>query len=176
MVNSCIKNYNEKFSKSSSVNKYPNFENGGIFQQGKTVNNECNSNIISTETSNDNNKNFINPLIPPVVKLTKQSSTYAMARLRDRKIFDSIRIYLAYLHDKPNETCVNGCTRSLCKITIATEGLPTEPIQLKKIYYDYQKNFGMNDEEIKSDLTTYGKYLQKSRDNNKKFFFKKIDA
>jgi hypothetical protein len=82
MVNSCIRNYRDKFSKKNSENKYPNFENGGIFQQGTTVNNHCNANISPIVPPKDTHKSFIDPLIPPVVKLTQQSSTYAMARLR----------------------------------------------------------------------------------------------
>jgi hypothetical protein len=82
--------------------KYPNFEKGVIFQH-------------ATKTT-------INPLIPPVVNLTQTSAitdgAYVVAMLRDRKIFDTVRLYLSFLYDKPLTKCVNGMTKSHCKILL----------------------------------------------------------
>lgn len=84
-------------------------------------------------------------MLPPTVKLTKQfadsgdDGRYVMSRLRDRRIYDNVRLYLAYLHDKPDSTCIDGKTNTNIKVSISQEGLPTDKQSLMQIFIQFHE-------------------------------------
>lgn len=174
MVHNSIANYNAK---------YKNFVHGGTFQNGTEVTsndsvNFSNNNRYQQEQSDA----FLNPLKPPLVKLTEMSlnstSIYAVARLRDRRIFDAVRAYLAFLNDNSLATTPDGMSKSHCQTIIAIEGLPTQTTKLRAIYNDFKKQFGATEEEIERDLVSlrsflnsqYISHLQKNRETHNRFF------
>ena len=60
---------------------------------------------------------FCDPLIPPLVNLTQKSvadmdSRYVLARHRDSRIFENVRLFLSFLHDKEDSVCINGKTNT----------------------------------------------------------------
>jgi hypothetical protein len=89
---------------------------------------------------------FMDPLIPAVVKNTmmsaQQNGRYVLARLRDKQLLKTVRLYLSYFHDNPN-ACYDGLTGPHCKILIGTSGLPIEFASLKAIYTEFNTTFGL---------------------------------
>lgn len=183
--------------------KYPNFNYSGKypnFNYGETLNPYCKSPPVSASdpkplspphlTSIQNpipskyTTSFLDPLLPPVVKLTSLSAEdvegrYILSRLRDKKIYADVRLYLAYLHDKPDSICVDGLTRTYLKVKIHQEGLPTDTATLKQLFYRYHELSGeISPQQLDNDLSTFGSHvgskrisqLQKSRTDHKNYF------
>ena len=126
---------------------------------------------------------FCDPLIPPLVNLTQKSvldndSRYVLARLRDNKIFENVRLFLSYLHDKDDTVCIGGKTNTSLRIAIQQEGLPCDLLSLRRIYDKFHLSFGISALQVSSDLNSYAShvssnrtiYLQRVRENHDKFF------
>lgn len=157
MVHKSIANYKAK---------YQNFVPGGTSQHG-------------AEQPSKDSVEFLNPLKLPLFKLAEMSlnstSAYTLAKLRDRKIFDAVRVYLAFLNDNPLAITPDGMSKSHCQTIIAIEGLPTQPTKLRAIYNDFKKQFGATEDEIEKDLlalrsflnSQHISHLQKDKDTHK---------
>lgn len=149
----------------------------------------CKSNSFSCEKSfqftkdSHNVTNFsLDPMTPPTVRLTQESSTggnrYIMSRLREPAILSSLKLFLAYLHDQPSSVCFEGYTSTSVKVFLASEGLPVDPIALRAIYYKFHDFYGISSVEVDEDLSTYRTYitserrihLQKIRECNSRYF------
>ena len=126
---------------------------------------------------------FCDPLIPPLVILTQKSvidndSRYVLARLRDTKIFESVRLFLSYLHDKDDTVCIGGKTNTSLRISIQQAGLPCDLLSLRRIYEKFHLSFGVSALQVSSDLNSYAShvssnrtiYLQRVRENHDKLF------
>lgn len=186
--------------------KYPNFvRHGTPFQVPQPINitnidtnKNCNKPESSHPTTEHNNgfhssasrtpptvmsNQFLDPLLPPNVKLTMQSAEsidgrYILSRLRDHRIYENVRMYLAYLHDKPDSVCIDGKTRTNIMILIQQEGFPTDPIALRQILDRFHENYHISSVQTTNDLSSYGShlnskrisYLQRSRNDHKNFF------
>lgn len=127
---------------------------------------------------------FLDPLLPPTVKLTKQFSDsgddgrYVLSRLRDRRIYENVRLYLAYLHDKPDSICIDGITKTNVMVSIQQEGLPTDPDELKDIFVRFHDSFNISPINVANDLSSFASHvsskrlshLQRTRTNFKNYF------
>lgn len=127
----------------------------------------------SSHTSAANSKvasfPFLDPLLPPTVKLTKQfadsgnDGRYVLSRLRDRRIYDNVRLYLAYLHDKADSICIDGKTNTNIKVLISQEGLPTDEHDLMQIFVQFHESFNIPPLQVANDLSSYGSYMSSKR-------------
>lgn len=148
----------------SSHDRYPNFIQSGIFQAGNNTNNTIS---LSDDPS------FIDPLRPPVVKLTELSaaegldhSRYLLARLRDRNIYEKCRYFLSYFFDQPSNVCLKGMTRTSLLMFLKSEGLPTDCSQLRGLFFKYHIEYGgLTRENVESDLSALAKFLKSERIN-----------
>ncbi|CAH2018937.1 unnamed protein product [Acanthoscelides obtectus] len=72
--------------------------------------------------------------------MTKESapgSRYQLGRLREPSLLESIRLYLAYLHDKSADVCIAGKTSASIRLRLATEGLPARREELLNLYKQF---------------------------------------
>lgn len=78
-------------------------------------------------------------MIPPIVKMTQLSNDnggrYVMARLREPKNRQYIRLFLAFLKETSGTAIHEGHTKTSIKVMLASEGLPIEVDKLKKTLY-----------------------------------------
>lgn len=107
---------------------------------------------------------FINPLLPPNVNLTLMSSQsldnrYLLSRLREPKIFDNVRLYLAYLHRQSETTCIEGKTKTSVEFALLQKGLPTEISELRSIFDRFHECFGKSHKLVTIDLETFAAHL-----------------
>jgi len=114
------------------------------------------------------NKNFIDPLKPPIVRCTQQfagdiNSNYVLSRLRDQRTYEMVRVYLAYLHNQDDYVHINGRTKMNTRVLIQAEGLPGSYKELRDIYYKYNESLNISPKDITKDLETYRSYLSNER-------------
>ncbi|CAH1995354.1 unnamed protein product [Acanthoscelides obtectus] len=120
------------------------------------------------------------PLFPPVARLTKESapgSRYQLGRLQEPSLLESIRLYLAYLHDKPTDVCISGKTRASIRLRLATEGLSARREELLNLYRQFYLSYGLSEADVDSDLnalrnltqTERMAYLQRARETQYKY-------
>lgn len=127
---------------------------------------------------------FIDPIKPPVVKLTEQlggtESRYVLARFRDRTIYERTRQFLAYFHDQPADRCLRNMTKMNLIMFLKSEGLPTEYNELKNLYFKYNIEYGnLTANDVIIDLNALRKhmttertnFLQMSKENYKRFYY-----
>jgi hypothetical protein len=123
----------------------------------------------STIPNNQSPISFMDPLIPAVVKNTmmsaQQNGRYVLARLRDKQLLKTVRLYLSYFHENPN-ACYDGLTGPHCKILIGTSGLPTDFAALKSIYTQFHTTFGLTEKQINADLKTLRNHISSNRINH----------
>lgn len=124
----------------------------------------------------------LDPMKPPIVRLTEQSAVgdgrFLLARLREIKVYDNLRLYLAYLKDQKPDVCIDGLTLTSMHVFFASNGLPTEPEHLMNIFMEYNSTIGISPKQTLTDLETYRKYvttrrlqyLQHSREAANKFY------
>lgn len=109
------------------------------------------------------------PMRPPIVRLTQQSvqgdGRFLKARLRDPKIMKIVRLYLAYMKDQPTTVCVEGMTSTSIRMLLASEGLPTVPEHLNRIFVEVHQEYGVDATEAAADLLSYGRFLTSERTN-----------
>lgn len=121
---------------------------------------------LSTPSSQDTDCQ-LDPFRPPIVRLTEQSTKgdnrFLKARLRDASIMRVVRLYLAYMKDQPPTTCVDGMTTTSIRLLLASEGLPTAPDHLQRIYNEVHQEYGLNPTEASADLHSYRQYLTSER-------------
>lgn len=102
---------------------------------------------------------------------------FLKARLRDPKIMRVVRLFLAYMKDQPATVCVDGMTPTSIRMHLASEGLPSDPEHLLRIFKDVHQEYGMDPTVAMADLQSYQKYLsserihrlQQLRDSDSKF-------
>lgn len=145
---------------------YPNFIRSHVLNpappSSSTSSNTATNSTVSSPA-------FLDPLLPPTVKLTKQfadsgdDGRYVMSRLRDRRIYDNVRLYLAYLHDKPDSTCIDGKTNTNIKVSISQEGLPTDKQSLMQIFIQFHESLNISPLQVTNDLTSYASYISAKR-------------
>jgi hypothetical protein len=122
----------------------------------------------------------IDPLCPPIVKLTKMSiessdKTYALARFRESTTYDNVRMYLGFFYHN-NGISINNITRSKLIALINNEGLPTNFEELKELYVEYNERISLPKKVVDDDLELcrremyhmYIKKLVEIRENEKK--------
>ena len=133
---------------------------------------------------------YIDPMRPTTAKLTQSlhdfdNDRYILSRLRDNNIRENIRLYLAYLHDKPDSECIWGKTNTSLKVSIQQEGLPVNISDLKNIFYRYHERLRISSADVSSDLKSYKSHVSTYRTNylnkasethNKRFFPKHTSA
>nr|CAI5847098.1 unnamed protein product [Callosobruchus analis] len=98
----------------------------------------------------------VDPLFPPVVKLTKASgpaSRYQLGRLREPSLLEAFRLYLAYLHDKPTDVCIDGKTSASIRLRLTTEGLPSKRAKLLELYKQFYAAYGLSEADAEADLS-----------------------
>jgi hypothetical protein len=110
----------------------------------------------------------LDPLVPHITRLTSQSAEdsecrLALSRLRDINIYRNVRLFLAYLHNKPDSECIDGFTKTNLKILIQKEGLPSDYNLLKKIFIKFHESFNTSASEADSDLKSYASHLSSKR-------------
>lgn len=118
--------------------------------------------LCSSETRFD-----LDPMRPPIVRLTEQSTEgdgrFLKARLRDPKIMGIVRLFLAYMKDQPATVCVEGLTPTSIRMLLASEGLPTDPEHLLRIFSDVHQEYGLDPTAAMADLQSYRQYLSSER-------------
>lgn len=125
------------------------------------------------------------PLRPPRVRLTQISADspekeprYLLSRFREPAIYDAARLYLAYLHDAPDDVCIKGETRTSVRVRLASEGLPIGRPELLGHFLQYYRGYGMAEREATSDLealrnslrTERIQHLQRARESHHQYF------
>ena len=111
---------------------------------------------------------FIDPLLPPIVKLTLLSAgdadnKFLLSRLRDQKLFDNVRLYLSFLHNQPDSTCINGKTKSYVQLQLQLEGLPIELSSLRTLFDKFNAMYSISPEQVSSDLDSFASQLRSDR-------------
>ncbi|CAH2016260.1 unnamed protein product [Acanthoscelides obtectus] len=112
--------------------------------------------------------------------MTKESapgSRYQLGRLREPSLLESIRLYLAYLHDKSADVCIAGKTSASIRLRLATEGLPARREELLNLYKQFYLSYGLSEADADSDLyalrlqtqTERTAYLQRARETHNKY-------
>lgn len=141
-----------------------------------------NHDIIVNKPTKNNEDLCLDPMSPPIVRLSRCSDLdndrYLLARLRDPLILKPLRLFLAYLHDQPASTCMEGHTNTSIKLMLASEGLPSDVDSLRKLYYRFHNAYGIGPAEVEADLTSFGSYfrsenllrLQKVRESHNNYF------
>ena len=109
----------------------------------------------------------LDPMKPPIVRLTEQSAVgdgrFLLARLRESKVYENIRLYLAYLNDQSTDTCIDGTTATSMKVFLASEGLPYEPGHLMAILKEFNLSIGISTKDTIDDLEAYRKHVTNKR-------------
>lgn len=153
--------------------KYNNFVSGGVFMNGR----ECTS------------ENFVNPQVKPKIFETIKSTQdpgqhrFLISRFNEKQIYDVTRLYLAYLHDRPSYTCVDGLTATTCRAFLSSNALPVDPAKLRILFYCYHETLPeapISRKAIDDDLSSYKCYVRskviaemnRSEYNHNKFFHK----
>ena len=102
-------------------------------------------------------------MTPPIVRLSRDSDAangrYVLARLRDPSILKALRLFLAYLHDQPSSVCFEGHTNTSIKLTLASEGLPSDLDSLRKLYYRFHNAYGIGSDEVEADLSAFRSFF-----------------
>ena len=103
-------------------------------------------------------------MLPPAVKLTLMSAQgpdnrYLLSRLREPKLFENVRLYLAYLHRQPDSACIDGKTKTNVELSLLQEGLPTDVSALRAIFIRFSECYGKSQEQVRLDLETYASHI-----------------
>lgn len=97
-----------------------------------------------------------------ISRLTSTSDTYARSRFNDSRIYSMARTYIAYLSHQDICVSYEGDTRVSLGLKLKSEGLPLGT-ELTNLWYEFGRNRGLEDDEIKADLLTYQAYCKTSR-------------
>lgn len=108
----------------------------------------------------------------------KHDRTHFETRLKDPKILNTVRMYLAFLHNQPSSVCYDGLTNTSAKILLALEGFPTDVNELRQMYTEIYETNGMSKESVLADLSTYRSFIateriqrmQRARESSDKFY------
>lgn len=110
---------------------------------------------------------LLDPMRPPIVRLTEQSAAgdqrFLKARLRDPKIMEVVRTYLSFLHDQPPTVCIRGITKTSATLMLAAEGLPTYISLLREIFLDVHEELGIARIDALADLKSHRAFLSSER-------------
>ncbi|XP_055387204.1 uncharacterized protein LOC129615845 [Condylostylus longicornis] len=110
--------------------------------------------------SKNNSPNLVNPLLPPIVRMTQNSirgdSVYALSCFREPSVLNNVRLFLAYMHDQDNNICMEGKTKTYLKVSIRQEGLPNNYKDLLELFLKYYNSEGISTKDAKADLEAYG--------------------
>ena len=136
------------------------------YRSGKQTSQEnISTTAIPTEPSGSQFE--LDPMRPPIVRLTEQSMNgdgrFLKARLRDPKIMKIVRLYLAYMKDQQSSVCVEGLTPTSIKMLLASEGLPTATEHLQRIFIEVHNEYGLEPAEAVADLQAYRQFLTSER-------------
>ncbi|XP_062562482.1 uncharacterized protein LOC134225995 [Armigeres subalbatus] len=110
---------------------------------------------------------LLNPMRPPIVRLTEQSAPgdrrFLKARLRDPKIMDIVRMFLSYLYDQPPTVCIRATTKTSAPAMLASEGLPTDLQLLRQIFLNVHEDLGISRNDALADLQSHRSFLSSER-------------
>ena len=111
---------------------------------------------------------FIDPMRPPIVKLTEISANgdgrYRLARFRENEIYTKTRFYLSYFHDKSTTTCLGNMTKLSLTMFLRSNGLPSDPIELRKLFLTFHSKYeGIEPKDVEADLHSLKNYLNSRR-------------
>lgn len=98
---------------------------------------------------------------PPIQRFTQQSRSYAIARLRDSRIYSMARLYCGYLHSEPISISVEGETRLSLRMRLISEGFNID--DLRQLYFDFHEQHGVSAQDVQADLDAYRTYCHTSR-------------
>lgn len=183
-----------KFSGHPTPSSNPNFIN---FQKGETINpyqaektpiipplNTTSPQPATTSTTPEITDSMfcLDPMKPPIVRLTEQSAsgdgTYLLGRLRDPHLYQNLRLYLAFLKDQPLTFCLDGHTSSSMQAYLYSEGLPKSDEHLLRTLLEFNSAIGISQTKTFADLEALKKHmsskkiqhLQQTRESANKFF------
>lgn len=111
-------------------------------------------------------------------QLSDDSTAHLRARLKDPKIMNMVRAYLAFLHNQPSTVLYDGMTSVSAKMLLGLEGFPVDVTKLKEIYVKIHEDCGITKESVEADLETYRAFiateriqrLQRARESTDKFY------
>lgn len=106
------------------------------------------------------------------------STAHLQARLKDPKIMNLVRAYLAFLHNQPTTVLHDGMTSVSAKMLLGLEGFPVDVAELKALYIKIHEDCGISKESVLADLETYRSFmateriqrLQRARESTDKFY------
>lgn len=141
------------------------------FRKGETINpyrtEQHTTQNTTSQSEPENAAPLLDPMRPPIVRLTEQSANgdkrYLKARLRDHKIMDTVRTFLAFLHDQPTTVCIRGITKVSASVMLAAEGLPTDTNLLREIFLDVHEELGISRDDALADLQSHRTSLSSER-------------
>lgn len=160
---------------SDITSKFINFQKGETINPYRTEKNATNNensapapaSNASIQSAPQDSQFELDPMRPPIVRLTQQSSNgderFLKARLRDPKVMHITRLYLAYMKDQPSSVCVEGMTPTSIRMLLASEGLPTSPEQLQRVFIEVHQEYGLTPAEAVADLQSYRHFLSNER-------------
>lgn len=84
-----------------------------------------------------------------------ESKFYALGQFADPTVYSKARLYLSYLHDKP-DVVVENYTKLELEVYFSTIGIPIN--QLKSLFYEHHVRRGIERTSVDADLTTLSIY------------------
>lgn len=124
----------------------------------------------------------LDPMKPPIVRLTEQSACgdgkFLLARLREPQVYQNLRLYLAFLKDQPMNYCLDGMTPTSMQAYLYSQGLPKSDEQLLSTLQEFHASIGISSTNTLADLEGYKQHmtskkiqhLQQSRESANKFY------
>lgn len=162
-----------EFQQGETINPYRNEKPAGDehpLSQNSATNTQLQQQQLQqqqTPTCSSESQFELDPLRPPIVRLTQQSTEgdgrFLKARLRDPKIMRIVRLFLAYMKDQPDTVCVDGMTPTSIRMHLASEGLPLDPERLLSIFKDVHEEYGVDAAAAMADLQSYQRFLSSER-------------
>lgn len=153
------------FRKGETINPYRESQSESQQQQQQTAQLPCSSD--SRLQMDIEHPPLLDPMRPPIVRLTEQSASgdrrFLKARLRDPKIMDIVRMFLSYLHDQPATVCIRGTTKTSATAILASEGLPTDLQLLRQIFLEAHEDLGISRNDALADLQSHRTFLSSER-------------
>ena len=94
----------------------------------------------------------------------ESDGTYLLSRFRESEIYSKTRLYLSYFYNKSPNICINGLSRISLTMFLSSQGLPTDPNELRQIFFKFHTKYeNLRPTDIEEDLKGLGLYMSSER-------------
>lgn len=128
---------------------------------------------INTEEAKGGPRSAVDITTSPVARITKAAVAtmqrdeyahrYVVSRLAEESVRDAVRLYLAYSHDKGEDTCFRDNSPQNLRQRIRNAGLPVDLDQLMSIYVASYVSKGETAESAREDLKGFRRLCDTER-------------